>query len=383
MSAPDYYKTLGVGKKATADEIKKAYRKLALKWHPDRVKGDEKEAAEKKFKEIGEAFEVLSDPEKRKTYDVGGFDPMGGMGGGNGGGGGGPPPGFSFGGGGPGGGGPGARSFPFGGGGDPHDIFQAFFGSSDASAFNSDEDEGSPFGGGGMGGGFPGMMGGGGGGGMPFMMGGQGMPGGMGGRGGGMGQQQQQQRQQQAPKKKADPVNYDLNVSLEDLYGGTTKKMRITKKIMDGGSGRQTSVSNEKQISVKAGWKDGTKITYNNEGDEAPGIIPADIIFTVKAKPHDRFERDRDQLLYTCPVTLREAICGVSKSVRSLDGRNVKIEAHHVTPETVLTIPNEGMPNSKSGVKGDLKVKFLIRFPEFNDADRDELGSMLGRMERK
>jgi len=70
----DYYKTLGVDKKADTDTIKKAYRKLALKWHPDRNIGDKSEMAEKKFKQINEAYEVLSDPEKRKRYDCGGFD---------------------------------------------------------------------------------------------------------------------------------------------------------------------------------------------------------------------------------------------------------------------------------------------------------------------
>jgi curved DNA-binding protein len=67
MEYKDYYKILGVDKNATQDEIKKAYRKLALKYHPDRNPGDK--AAEEKFKEITEANEVLSDPEKRKKYD--------------------------------------------------------------------------------------------------------------------------------------------------------------------------------------------------------------------------------------------------------------------------------------------------------------------------
>ena len=89
--AKDYYEILGVEKSASDDELKKAYRKLAKKWHPD-ANPDNKEEAEKKFKEIGEAYEVLSNPEKRKMYDqfgtadpqqagFGGFDGFGGFGG--------------------------------------------------------------------------------------------------------------------------------------------------------------------------------------------------------------------------------------------------------------------------------------------------------------
>ena len=72
--AQDYYKTLGVEKNASADEIKKAYRKLAMKYHPDRVPEDKKAAAEAKFKEISEAYAVLSDDKKRQQYDTFGSD---------------------------------------------------------------------------------------------------------------------------------------------------------------------------------------------------------------------------------------------------------------------------------------------------------------------
>ena len=69
----DYYEVLGVSKEATPEEIRKAYKKLAIKWHPDKHVDDKKEA-EEKFKEIAEAYSVLSDPDKKKEYDTGGFD---------------------------------------------------------------------------------------------------------------------------------------------------------------------------------------------------------------------------------------------------------------------------------------------------------------------
>jgi len=72
MTYKDYYKILGIGKSASTDEVKKAYRKLAIKYHPDKNKGDK--SAEDRFKEINEANEVLSDPEKRKKYDTFGED---------------------------------------------------------------------------------------------------------------------------------------------------------------------------------------------------------------------------------------------------------------------------------------------------------------------
>lgn len=79
----DFYKILGVDKKASDDEIKKAYKKLAMKWHPDRnsqATEEEKAKADKMFKEINEAYTVLSDKEERRKFDLGGFDEEGGGG---------------------------------------------------------------------------------------------------------------------------------------------------------------------------------------------------------------------------------------------------------------------------------------------------------------
>src|ERR1044072_5968329 len=79
MSKRDYYEVLGVAKGASADEIKKAYRKIALQFHPDRNPGDKE--AEEKFKEAAEAYDVLSNPDKKAQYDRFGHAGMGGAGG--------------------------------------------------------------------------------------------------------------------------------------------------------------------------------------------------------------------------------------------------------------------------------------------------------------
>jgi len=182
----DYYKILGVAKSASDDEIKKAYRKLALKTHPDRNKAAD---AQEKFQEIGEAFEVLSDPQKKRIYDQVGEDGLKYGGGGGDGGSGFPGSGF------PGGGG---RTFHFS---NAEDIFKNFFGTSSPSGF--DDDEGGGFGG--MPGGF---------GGIPMGMFMNGMPGGMPGMSG------QQQRQQQPASQKEPPINHTLYCTLEELYTG-------------------------------------------------------------------------------------------------------------------------------------------------------------------
>jgi DnaJ family protein B protein 4 len=111
-----YYDWLGIKPNADDKEIKKAYKQLALKWHPDKNQ-DNKDKDEEKFKEIGEAYSILSDPDKKKIYDQVGKDGMdsGGSGG----------PGFNF------RGGPNVN-FSFGGGIDPHDIFSQFFHNNDS-----------------------------------------------------------------------------------------------------------------------------------------------------------------------------------------------------------------------------------------------------------
>jgi len=196
--------------------------------------------------------------------------------------------------------------------------------------------------------------------------------GGMPGATGGMPKQSQQ------PARKQPPITVPLNVPLDLIYKGGTKKVKITKKIYDP-SGRFTNVSVEKEIPIKKGWKDGTKITYEKEGDEAPGTTPADIIFVITSKPHEVFSREGDDLIATCPITLQQAISGFSTSVTHLDGRVINFRMDNASPETTKTIPGDGMPNVKAQTKGDMKIRFQIKFPELSDPDRVEISRILAQ----
>ena len=274
----DYYGILGVKKTATDDEIKKAYRKMALKYHPDKNKSP---GAEDKFKDIAEAYEVLSDKNKREIFDKYGEE---GLKAGGGGGGGPGPGGFS--------GHPGAQQFTFQ---DPHETFRMFFGDENpfgnffsfssgpggSRQFNTftsghdpmetDED--------------------------PFMrMGGlSGMPGGMGGMSG----MRPQKRQDKA-------MEHNLNVALEDILHGTTKKMKITKRVLNPDGHSTRTEDKVLTIDIKPGWKSGTKITFPKEGDQGPNNIPADIIFIVRDKPHPVFKRDGSNILYKARISLKQ-----------------------------------------------------------------------------
>ena len=208
-----------------------------------------------------------------------------------------------------------------------------------------------------------------------------GMPGmgGMHGMGGmpGMGA-----RQAPSAMQKGKDVNHTLFVTLKEVYNGCTKKMRITKKVTDQ-SGRTMQIAVDKEIVITPGWKDGTKITYEREGDELPGVIPGDIIFTLQSRPCDGFERDGDDLIYTCSIPLSQAINGVNTTLRTLDDRQIPVRAPAVKSNTIITITGEGMPNKKKRTKGDLKVKFAINIPDLTSTERAEIARILERAESR
>jgi len=324
----DYYTLLGVDKKADDAALKKAYRKAAVKWHPDKHASKpeaEQKAAEEKFKEIAEAYDVLSDPQKRQIYDAYGEEGLkNGSGptdeqyaeaqsraaGSTAGFGGGPAPG-------------GGMRYEFRG--DPNEMFAQFFNMGNRRQRSAGE--------GGLGGGLEDLF------------------------GGGMGGMRQEGRPLQRPA-----VTVALGCTLEDLYRGCTKKLKITRKSRT----LQRSAEKVLEVPIRAGFKAGTKLTYTGEGDEVSPGVSQDVIIVVREKPHERFTREGADLHLSHKIALADAICGLPHlDVRTLDAAarvlRVNFKGVAITPTTSKVVPGEGMP-SKTG-KGDLVITFDVVFP--------------------
>lgn len=170
------------------------------------------------------------------------------------------------------------------------------------------------------------------------------------------------------------PIMKTLPVTLENLYTGTVKKMKITKQVLNE-DGKTTS-STEKifLINVMKGWKKGTKVIFQHEGNEGPGISPADVVIVIEEKPHKIFTREGDNLLYIAIITLEKALTGVTLDVPTLDGRQLPIPVNDIIqPGYEIVIPGEGMPNSKTGQKGNLRIQFQIDFPTRLDVHQKQL----------
>lgn len=338
----DYYKILGISKGASDDEIKKSYRKLALKYHPDKNKNP---GAEERFKEVAEAYEVLSDKKKRDVYDQFGEEGLKGNAGGQHTGG--TTDGFAY-------------TFH----GDPRATFAQFFGTSSPfgaffdlggpggnrmfSTFGHDDDMDTDF--------------------DPFGLSGMGM----GPRApGGAFRSHSFNIHGNSPNRSKDkiqdtPIEHDLYVSLEDICRGCTKKMKISRRVLqpDGTSKKEDKVLT---INVKPGWKAGTKITFQKEGDQGRNKIPADIVFIIRDKPHPQFRREGSDIRYTAKISLKQALCGTIIEVPTLTGDKIPINLTNeiVKPTTVKRIQGHGLPFPKEpSRKGDLLVSFDIKFPD-------------------
>jgi curved DNA-binding protein len=300
MQYKDYYKILGVRKNASDKEIKKVYKQLAIKYHPDKNPDDQ--AAEEKFKEINEAYEVLGDPEKRKKYDKLGanweaYQQSGGAG-------------FdrSQFGGGPSGGG--RQTYYFEG--DPSEFFRQ--GGRSRSGF-------SDF--------FEAFFG-----------------------GGGFEQAFGQEFRQGRPQPAGRDVQAELPITLEEAYHGASKVFEI------GGQ--------KLRIRIKPGAYEGQKLKLKGKGQPAPGgSAPGDLYLILRIQPHPNVERRGDNLIREHTIDLFTAVLGGKTTIPTLTGPvTITIKAG-TSPGQTLRLRGKGMPRRNNPkAHGDLLVKVDVSIPK-------------------
>lgn len=340
-----FYTLLGVEKSATDDDIKRAYKKLAMEHHPDRG-GDEGT-----FKDISKAYNVLSSPEKRAIYDAHGEEALNNM---------------------EQGGGP-------QGGPDPFDLFSQIFG---------------------------------------FNVGGQ--------------------RQRGRPRT-ADST-YELQVTLEELYRGTSRDIVFNRDTVCGacnghggldvrqcstcnGTGQQVTMHqmgpfmqqvqspcgrcagrgivippgkdcktckrkgtvkqrNTFGVEVEAGFLDGHEFRFKGKADEAPGHDPGDVVILIRQKPHKVYHRSKDALVVKKTITLSEALCGFHFSMPFLDDSELTVQSapsQVVRPGDIVTVEGKGMPRPHGQKPGDLHVILEVDFPKDVPRDsHDKIREVLG-----
>ncbi|HEX9933400.1 MAG TPA: J domain-containing protein [Allosphingosinicella sp.] len=303
----DLYAQLGVARDAGEADIKKAYRKLAKELHPDRNKGNP--AATERFSKVTQAYDILTDKDKRARYDRGEIDESGN-----------PRAPFGFGGGagaGPGGTGGSRRGangseFEFGGEtADISDLFEGLFGGAGAGATRR------------------------------------------GGGGGGFGNFANFGRRSAPPQKGAD-VAYRLPVSFEDA--AALKPQRVTLA-----GGRTVD------IKLPRGVEEGTRIRLAGQGQVGPGGN-GDAIVTIAIQPHRFFRREGDNIRLDLPVSLDEAVLGAKVKVPTVEGPVMLSVPRGATSGKVLRLKGRGF-TAKTGVRGDQLVTLMVDVP----ADDPEL----------
>ncbi|MDX1681620.1 MAG: DnaJ C-terminal domain-containing protein [Phycisphaeraceae bacterium] len=321
MEFQDYYNVLGVDRDADPDKIKRAYRKLAQKYHPDRNK---EEDAQEKFAQISEAYEVLKDPEKRKAYDRFGrnwkqgqqFDPS--------------DFGFDASAGRGGRGGQGQRfHFTSSGGGNFSDFFQAFFG-----------------GGGGGGGGRAAFE--------QAFGGGNGSP--FGGR-------------TATRAHKGQSHEAEIRITLDEAYHGATRQVSL-----QGADGTERKID----VKIPAGTTEGTRMRLKGQGGPGAGGGPAgDLLLNVRIAPDPRFTVDGHDLTATVNIAPWEAALGAKVSVPTLDGEVTLTVPPGTDSGQRLRLKDKGLPKKKGGGRGNLYARIQIRVPDQLTDEQKELWQQL------
>ncbi len=323
MKSTDYYKDLGVSKNATQDEIKKAYKRLAKKYHPDRNPGDKE--AENRFKQISEAYRCLSEPEKRKQYDM--FGQTGFQ----------ADPGFW-------GRAPGNAS----GG--------TYTWSSDAgySGFDLKDLFGQIFGGGGRSRGrSEGFAGG-----NPF--------------GAGTGSYDFGFGFDPGPAPARD-LEADVTIGFEEAIRGGTHRISLQR---NAGAGTESL-----NVKIPAGVADGGRLRIPGKGAAGPEGRNGDLLLRIHVIPHKVFRREGKDLHMDLPVTVSEAALGAKVEVPTLNGKATVTIPAGTQSGAKLRLKGKGAPDPKGGTPGDMYVHTRIVVPKSTDAKEKKIFETLKELE--
>lgn len=326
----DYYATLGVPRSASVDEIKKAFRDLARKYHPDVAK--DKKAAEEKFKAINEANEVLSDPEKRRRYDALGPNWKEGAG---------------FGGGGS----------PFGGGNDWRRKARRPRGAN-GRAHPFEEEAGA---------GFSDFFE------QFFGAGAHGGPGGFSFEESSDGPRRRRFHSENAARVGAD-VEGEIRVSLDEVMHGSVRTIAVQRVDPETGE----SAEHTFKVRIPTGMQEGQSIRVPGQGRAGARGIPAgNLYLKVIYEPHPQFEARGTDLYYDLPVAPWEAVLGATVRVPTLDGPvNVRIPAGSAHGQQ-MRLRGHGLPRTAEGGRGDLFAVVQVQLPKSLDDSERELWEKL------
>ncbi|KAJ6235071.1 DNAj-related protein scj1 [Anaeramoeba flamelloides] len=286
----EYYDVLGVSPNAPLPQIKRSYRQLAKKYHPDLNKAKD---AEDKFKKIAHAYEVLSDEKKRRVYDQHGKEGL-------------------------------DRNSGSGPGGSFFGSFSDLFGSN--FGFN--------FGGG------------------------------------------------RNSQRKGSDMEFEIDVSLYELYHGCILKFPHSKNILKygGTKGELERRDTVLEVVVERGLPNGHRFNFEQSGDEGEDLIPGDIVFVIRQKKNTKFQRIGDHLKTKMKISLVESLTGFTRTFKHVNGEMETISRNEVTsPGVVIKYPDLGMPmRDFPSEKGDLLVVFEIEFPKkINNRQKKQLRSLL------
>ena len=324
----DYYKILSLSHNCSQEDIAESFRTLSLKYHPKVCSPENSAQSEFHFQKLCEAYEVLSDPIKKEIYDIYGIeglkngiiDKKGKV----------------------------KAGYIYSGNG--HEIFEKFMGTSNPFTLKDESVKGF------------------------------------------FDEVKNENIANKKPEETLQNIDIDLECSLEELYNGCVKHIKYKRRVI--GFDFRSTEEKEANLDVEIfrGYDKNTVILLKEIGNQSPGMKTSDLIVHIKEKKHKCFQRvNKNDLIYVHKIDLAQALNSEPVRFTTLDGRKLAISIDEIiSPSTVKVVPGEGMPIFQDEMnvrdlnikKGDLYIKFDIKFPEYIDPNKKmEITNLLEREE--